>query len=183
MMTSYQGVALLGLVGDSGAGKTTLLAALIPRLNAGGRRIGCIKHTHHAFDIDLPGKDSQVLRMAGARQVLLGSPTRWALMVEIETDDSFMTFLSRLQLTQLDLVLVEGFKLEQIPQIEVHRIECTGKLSTPSTDCVIAIATNQKPVPNALLPVFDLDRPEPIADFIQTHIAALERLQSDGGTA
>ncbi len=172
MKYSHRGVPVLGVVAPSGTGKTTLLGALIPELTAAGLRVGCVKHTHHSFDIDHPGKDSHRLRMAGARQVLLGSSTRWALIVEAPQagDPGLDELLDRLDLTTLDVVLVEGFKLEALPKIEVQRVELGHPLLAATTPSVIALATNRRPPPTLDRPTFDLDHPAALARYIVDHV-------------
>ena len=183
MITHHQGVPVLGFVAASGTGKTTLLRALIPLLHAQGLRVGCIKHTHHhPFEIDHEGKDSYALREAGARQILIGSARRWALIVETEREEDvgLTQMLDRLQLDALDLILVEGFKLEAIPKIEIHRVELGAALLCTSTTSIIALASNQRPPPALAIPVLDLDQPADVVSFMLTHIAALAGLRSAG---
>src|ERR1700761_4933889 len=112
---------VIGLAGWSGAGKTTLLSRVIPCLRGRGLRVSVIKHAHHDFDIDVPGKDSWVHRQAGATEVLVGSARRWALMHELrDTEEPPLTALLA-KLSPVDLVVVEGFKREPLHKIEVHR--------------------------------------------------------------
>jgi len=180
MLLTHDGVPLVGVVAASGTGKTTLLRALIPLLSAAGLRVGCIKHTHHPFDIDQPGKDSYLLRAAGARQMLLGSAGRWALMVETGNPDDapLRELVSKLVLSELDLVLVEGFRLEEIPRIEVHRAELGGALLCHSLPGVIALATNLTEPPTVPVPVLPLDRPAVVAAFVIDHVARVRGLQA-----
>lgn len=175
MKVRHQGVALLGFAAPSGTGKTTLLEAVIPRLTAAGLRVGCVKHTHHPFDVDRPGKDSHRLRSAGASQMLIGSSARWALIVETpdEPEAGLPAMLDRLALDALDLVLVEGFRLEAIPRIALHREE-TGPLPAVD-DTVLALVTNSKPPPDAPVPVLDLDQPGTVAAFIESYLETLPR--------
>ncbi len=128
-LTRYQNTPLLGFAAFSGTGKTTLLEQLIPELNQANIHIAMVKHTHHEkFDIDKPGKDSYRLRKAGADQILVASANRWALMVEHSQayrkqhpEPELFNLLPHLNLKQADLILVEGFKHEQISKIELHR--------------------------------------------------------------
>jgi molybdopterin-guanine dinucleotide biosynthesis protein MobB len=175
MIQAIKGVPLLGVIAASGTGKTTLLRAVIPHLTAAGLRIGCVKHTHHPFEIDRPGKDSFLLRAAGASQMLLGSAGTWALMVDTgtERDAGLLELVHRFDLEQLDLVLVEGFHLEDIPKIEVHRVSLGMELASKAAAQVIAIASNQKPPPTLDVPVLDVDEPAAIADFIRAHMRAV----------
>lgn len=165
------------MIAASGTGKTTLLSRVIPFLTEAGLRVGCIKHTHHPFEIDRPGKDSYQLRAAGASQMLLGSAGRWALMVETgdDVDAPLAELVGRLQLDALDIVLVEGFRLEDIPKIELHRHELSGDFDRPGASHVIAVATNQSPPPALEQPVLDIDDPAAVAAFIRAHA---ERLHS-----
>ncbi|MGE0485828.1 MAG: molybdopterin-guanine dinucleotide biosynthesis protein B [Gammaproteobacteria bacterium] len=169
MLEHVEGVAVIGVIATSGTGKTTLLRAIIPRLTAAGLRIGCIKHTHHPFDIDQPGKDSYLLRAAGAQQMLLGSAGRWALMVDTggEVDAPLTELILRLDLGALDVVLVEGFRREDIPRIEVHRHELGQAPLCRDAGNVIALATNQHPAPEVGVPVLDLDDADAIAAFVR----------------
>lgn len=180
MIFAHRGVPVLGFMAPSGTGKTTLLRALIPRLTAAGLRVGCVKHTHHSFEIDHPGKDSFALRAAGATQVLLGSSQRWALIVEAPDaeEPGLVQLLERLELSALDLVLVEGFRLETLPKIEVHRVELGRPLACTSTASIVALATNQQPLPKVAVPSFDLDRPDALADFIRDHVVRWSGLRS-----
>lgn len=156
----------------SGAGKTTLLTRLIPELMARGLRVSVIKHTHHSFDIDHPGKDSYRLREAGAVQTLLGSNRRWALMTELaETaEQSLEDLLPRLDASLADLIVVEGFRNARIPKIEVFRpVQDCPLLAATDAD-VIAVATDVRL--EMTLPVLDLNDPAGVADFIVDWLAA-----------
>lgn len=162
-------IPLLGFVAFSGTGKTTLLVKLIPLLRAQGIKIGLIKHAHHRFDIDQPGKDSYQLRQAGASPVLIASRQRWALMTETEScqdEPSLYDLIPHLLLQQdkLDLILVEGFKHEHFPKIELHRPILGRPLLFPHDTTIIAIATDT-PLTVAI-PVLDLNQPQQIADFV-----------------
>ncbi|RKZ92961.1 MAG: molybdopterin-guanine dinucleotide biosynthesis protein B [Candidatus Parabeggiatoa sp. nov. 1] len=167
-------IPILGFVAHSGTGKTTLLLKIIPLLKDKGLRIGMIKHTHHKFDIDHPGKDSYRLRHAGAEQMLVASRKRWALMVEMgdEFDEPDLEqVLPHLDQEQLDLILVEGFKHERFPKIEVHRPSLERPLLFPQDDSVIAIACDVPQTAVATdLPVLDMNQPEQIVAFIEQRI-------------
>jgi molybdopterin-guanine dinucleotide biosynthesis protein MobB len=180
MIEAYQGVPLLGFIAASGTGKTTLLGAVIPLLSKAGLRVGCIKHTHHRFDIDRPGKDSYLLRQAGAQQILIGGRDRWALIVEADSGDEppLESMISSMQLATLDLVLVEGFKLASLPKIEIHRAELELRPQCAEEDTIIALATNQKPPPRVSVPVLDLDDPQDVARFILARVERTRTLQS-----
>ena len=163
-----------GLAGWSGSGKTTLLMRLIPALIARGITVSTVKHAHHAFDIDQPGKDSYRHREAGAVEVLVGSANRWALMHELRGDiePGLDELLSRM--SPVDLVLVEGFKRHSHPKLEVHRTTLGKSLLCREDPDIVAIATDG-PV-NAIgpsgmaLPILSLDDPEAIARFIAARL-------------
>jgi molybdopterin-guanine dinucleotide biosynthesis protein B len=160
--------AVLGIAGWSGSGKTTLLARLIPALIDAGHRVSTVKHAHHAFDVDKPGKDSHTHRVAGASEVLVASSRRWALMREIRdgTEPSLDDLLVRL--SPVDLVLVEGFKRDPLPKIEVHRPAVGKPLLQPDDPFVVAVATDA-PLPGVPVPILDLDDVPAIARFVIAH--------------
>lgn len=169
--------ALLGFVAWSGTGKTTLLRKLIPLLKEQGVRVGVIKHAHHKFDIDHPGKDSYELRKAGADQMLISSHTRWALMVEEDQGDypSFARMLSRMDHSTLDLVLVEGFKREAIPKIELHRTVLEKDLIHPTDDSVIAIAADRPLALKQEMPQLDINNETAVLQFVLDYLAEQQR--------
>ncbi len=155
---------VLGFAGYSGSGKTTLLERLIPRLAQRGLAVSVLKHAHHRFDIDQPGKDSHRHREAGAGEVLITSAHRWVLMHELrgEAEPSLTAQLQRL--SPCDLVLVEGYKHEPIAKIEVHRVGAGQPLLQPADAHIVAVASDGAPV--CAVPVLDLNRPDDIARFI-----------------
>ena len=159
---------VLGFAAWSGTGKTTLLERLIPLLRAEGLRIALVKHAHHRFDIDVPGKDSHRLRQAGAGQVLVCSARRRALMVEHEAEREpvLAEELRVLDPALADLVLVEGFRHEALPKIELHRPELGKPLLFPDDPHVIAVATPGAAGIDTALPLLDLDAPHTLRDFI-----------------
>lgn len=163
---------VLGIAAYSGTGKTTLLVKLIPLLAARGIRIGMIKHAHHNFDIDQKGKDSYELRKAGASQMLIGSASRWALIVETDPsyENTLQDLIQYLDHDNLDLVLVEGFKPENIPKIELIRPKLGKPLYYPEDGSVIAVATDAELPVATTLPVLDLNNPEQIAEFIMVYL-------------
>jgi len=171
MISDYP-APVLGFAAFSGTGKTTLLKRLIPLLRQHGLRIALVKHAHHEFDVDKPGKDSYELRKAGAAQVLVASSRRWALMCDndIEQEPRLQDMLGRLETTDVDLVLVEGFKRERFPKIELHREGQEHPLLFLSDDSIIALATDAQVPSAATLPVLDINNPEQIAEFIETRI-------------
>ncbi len=161
-------VPIVGFAAYSGTGKTTLLVNLLPIFVEREIRVGVIKHAHHTFDIDYPGKDSYELRKAGARQMMIGSENRWALMVETNVNESntLNDHIHRMDLNDLDLILVEGFKPEVIPKIELVRPSLGKPLFYPEDKSIIAIATDDDLPVDTSLPVFDLNSPKIIAEFI-----------------
>ncbi len=156
---------VIGLAGWSGSGKTTLLKKLIPVLIARGRSVSTVKHAHHDFDIDKPGKDSHEHRLAGAREVLVSSARRWALMHELrnETEQTLGELVAHL--APVDFVIIEGFKTEPHPKIEVHRSEVGKPLLYPHDPNIFAIASDAPPK-GARLPAVDLDDIEAIANLV-----------------
>jgi len=165
---------IVGFAAISGSGKTTLLLKLIPLLRTRGLRIGLIKRAHHTFDTDKPGKDSYELRKAGASQVLVGSDHRWALVVENEApaEPTLASLLRNLHAEALDLVMVEGFKFDPIPKIEVHRPSLGQPLLAAGDPHIIAVATDDPDFVAVDLPVLDLNCPEQVAEFIHQRFVA-----------
>jgi molybdopterin-guanine dinucleotide biosynthesis adapter protein len=163
-------IPLLGFVAASGTGKTTLLTQLIPLLKNHGLRIGLIKHSHHNFEIDHQGKDSFRLRAAGASPVMLVSKYRRAIITEL-TDLQEPCLNEQLKLfdqSELDLILIEGFKAEVFPKIELHRASLKQALLYPYDHHIIAIATDTPLQTPNYLTQLDLNNPELIANFILT---------------
>jgi molybdopterin-guanine dinucleotide biosynthesis protein B len=161
-------VPLLGFAAFSGTGKTTLLTRLIPLLDGAGLRIGLIKHSHHAFEIDYPGKDSYELRKAGASPVMLSSSHRRAIMTEHREirEPSLDEELRHFDQTVVDFILVEGFKRERFPKIELHRPALGRPLLFPEDDSIIAIAADAPLPVEPAIPRLDLNDPVQIARFI-----------------
>jgi len=158
-------VRLIGLAGWSGSGKTTLLAKLLPTLIARGRSVSTLKHAHHQFDVDQPGKDSHTHRLAGAREVLVSSARRWALMHELRDEAEPTLRELVVHLSPVDLVIVEGFKAENHHKLEVHRSAIGKPLLYPNDPNIVAIASDSRPT-NAPLPWADLNDIEAIANLI-----------------
>lgn len=166
---SVDDLPVFGFIGSSGMGKTTLLRRLVSALHLEGWRIGYLKHAHHTFDLDVPGKDSYEIRAAGAAQTLLASRERWALQVENPCkgpDPDLRAMLSRFEPESLDLVLVEGFKQARYPKIEVYRAAMGQAPLYPGDPDVIAVATDD-PLPVDGHPTkLSLVDEEAIASFI-----------------
>jgi molybdopterin-guanine dinucleotide biosynthesis protein B len=159
---------IVGLAGWSGSGKTTLLVRVIPVLVGRGLRVSTIKHAHHRFDIDHPGKDSHRHRSAGASEVLICSGERWALMHELRgtappTLDELLGKLSA-----VDLVIVEGYKRDRHPKLEIHRPSVGKPLLYPEDPDIFAVACDV-PLAPSRLPVVDLADAEAIADILLHH--------------
>jgi molybdopterin-guanine dinucleotide biosynthesis protein B len=156
---------IFGFAGWSGSGKTTLVTKLIPELVGRGVRVSTMKHAHHAFDIDQPGKDSYEHRAAGATEVMVGSASRWALIHEIRDDDEPSIDELAGRMAPVDLLLVEGFKAYPHDKMEVYRAEVGKPLLCLTEEHIVAVASDA-PVPEASVPVLDLNDVAAIADFI-----------------
>ena len=156
---------VFGLVGWSGSGKTTLMTGLLPELNARGLRVSTMKHTHHRFDIDRPGKDSFEHRLAGATEVLVTSSKRWALIHELRDEPEADVDALIARMTPVDLLLIEGFKSHRHPKLEVYRPILGKGLLCRQDPGVIAVASD-RPLPDIMVPWFRLDDIRGIADFI-----------------
>lgn len=159
------GARVLGIVGWSGSGKTTLLIQLIPVLVGRGLKVATLKHAHHEFDVDLPGKDSYEHRRAGAREVIVFSDRRWVQMHEIG-DEPPVTLAQLLRrLSPCDLVLVEGFKRDDHPKLEVFRAAVGKPPLYPDDPRILAVAAKGE-LTGAQVPILDLDDVEAIADLV-----------------
>ena len=169
-------IPILGFAAFSGTGKTTLLIQLIPLLKDKGLRVALIKHSHHNFEIDKPGKDSYRLREAGATPVMLVSSHRRAIITEFDSpiEPKLDDQLKEINQSELDLILVEGFKSESFPKIELHRPSLGKPLIYPNDSNIIAIATDcSSIIANSPKPL-DINNPRLIADFILTTFLAKE---------
>lgn len=159
---------VFGFAGYSGSGKTTLIEQLIPRFVMRGMRVSLIKHAHHLFDIDKPGKDSYRHREAGASEVLITSDQRWVLMHELRDEDEPALHEQLGRFAPCDLVLVEGYKRASIPKIEVYRPSTGSEPLHPADRNIVAVASDASiDVP---LPLLDLNDPDAIAEFIIDHL-------------
>ena len=161
---------VFGFAGWSGSGKTTLIEQLIPRLVAGGRTVSLVKHAHHAFDIDHPGKDSHRHRQAGCTEVLISSGVRWALLHELRGDAQMSLAEALARLSPCDLALVEGYKTAAIPKLEIWREGSRKPILHVQDPHVVAIATD---VPERFargpIPAFTLTALDQIATFVDAH--------------
>lgn len=168
MELSAYPVPVLGFAAFSGSGKTTLLESLIPLLKAQGLRIALVKHSHHDFEMDQPGKDSYRLRKAGASQLILASQyrTAWIREGDGQTEPDLFDLLPRLDTDGLDLVLVEGFRHQPFPKIEIHRPELGKPLLSAKDQNILAIACDAAPTEPSVLPLLPLNQPEIVAEFV-----------------
>jgi len=156
---------IIGLAGWSGSGKTTLITKVIPRLTARGLRVSTVKHAHHGFDLDKPGKDSFMHRAAGASEVLISSGKRFALLHELRDEPEWDLPDLLAKLAPVDLVLVEGFKRDAFPKLEVHRAANGKPLLHPEDPHIVAVASDG-PLPQARVPVIDLNDTDGVADLL-----------------
>lgn len=159
---------LFGLAGWSGSGKTTLTAKLLPELIARGITVSTMKHAHHNFDIDQPGKDSYVHRMAGASEVLVASANRWALMHEHRGAPEPTASQLIAHMTPVDLLLIEGFKREPHDKLEIYRAANGKPLLYPDDRHIVAVASDV-PLPECKLPQLLIDDVPAISEFIVRH--------------
>jgi molybdopterin-guanine dinucleotide biosynthesis protein B len=159
---------IFGFAGYSGSGKTTLIEKLIPLFTGRGLKVSLIKHAHHTFDVDQPGKDSFRHRHAGCSEVLVTSSRRWVLMHELRGAPEPPLAEHVKRISSCDLLLVEGFKRERIPKLEVYRAEVGEPLLHPHDSDIVAIASDRRL--DAALPQFDLNDHAAIADFMLSHV-------------
>ena len=171
---------IIGLAGWSGSGKTTLLAKVIPRNVARGLKVSTLKHAHHGFDVDQPGKDSHTHRMAGASEVLVSSANRWALVHELRGQAEPVLGALLTKLSPVDLVLIEGYKAETHPKLEVYRAAVGKPLLHPDDPAIVAVASDE-PLPAARVPVVDLDDVERIVDILIRHAAPIQAVLVHAG--
>jgi molybdopterin-guanine dinucleotide biosynthesis protein B len=168
---------IIGLAGWSGSGKTTLITKVIPRLIARGLKVSTLKHAHHGFDLDQPGKDSFFHRAAGATEVVISSSKRWAILHELREEPEW--YLGSLvgKMSPVDLVLVEGYKRDAFPKLEIYRAANGKPLIHPEDPHIIAVASDTA-LPAATVPVIDLNDVEAIADFLIKHAVAIDAAEA-----
>ena len=159
---------IIGLAGWSGSGKTTLIKKLIPRLIARGISVSTLKHAHHGFDLDQPGKDSFFHRAAGATEVIISSAKRWAILHELREEPEWDLGNLVAKMSPVDLVLVEGFKRDAFPKLEIHRAANGKPLIHPEDPHIVGIASDIV-LPQVKIPVVDLNAIEAIADLLLGH--------------
>ncbi len=166
-MLTNAAIPIIGFVAFSGTGKTTLLTQIVGELKARGLRVGVVKHAHHTFEMDTPGKDSYRLREAGATQMMVASRRRWALLADDPHPEADLNeLLVHLDQNQLDLILVEGFKYEAFPKIELRRESLGKALLFPDDEDVIAVASDQPEQVRTDLPLLDLNNLRSITEFV-----------------
>jgi len=166
---------VIGLAGWSGSGKTTLVTKVIPVLVKRGLKIATVKHAHHEFDTDQPGKDSWLHRRAGAAEVAIVSSRRWAIVHELQGEPEPSLDDVLIKLSPVDLVIVEGFKRHPHPKLEVYRAAVGKPLLHPDDDCIVAVATDAA-LPQAQVPVVMLDDVETIANVLQAEALPREQI-------
>jgi molybdopterin-guanine dinucleotide biosynthesis protein B len=159
---------IIGLAGWSGSGKTTLVTKVIPRLLARGLKVSTLKHAHHGFELDQPGKDSFMHRAAGATEVIVSSAKRFAILHELRSEPEWDLADLVGKMSPVDLVLVEGYKRDAFPKIEIHRAANGKPLIHPEDPRIVAIASDVA-LPAAKVPVVDLNDVEAIADLLVKH--------------
>jgi molybdopterin-guanine dinucleotide biosynthesis adapter protein len=165
---------LFGFAGWSGSGKTTVIEQVIPHLRGHGLSVSLIKHAHHTFDVDQPGKDSWRHRQAGCSEVLITSSVRWALMHELRDEPELALPEALRRLSPCDLVLVEGYKTAAIPKLEIHRPAIGKPLLFPDDPLIIGLATDAPgQFSDARLPVLDLSNVRSISEFVIAHCTEL----------
>jgi molybdopterin-guanine dinucleotide biosynthesis protein MobB len=170
---------IIGLAGWSGSGKTTLITKLIPRLIARGVTASTVKHAHHGFDLDQPGKDSFFHRAAGATEVIISSAKRFAILHELREEAEWDLPDLLAKMSPVDLVLVEGYKRDAFPKLEIHRAANGKPLIHPEDSHIIAIASDIA-LPAAKVPVIDLDDVEAIADTLLRHAVPVTQAEMMG---
>ena len=166
---------MIGLAGWSGSGKTTLITKVLPVLIKRGLKISTLKHAHHGFDLDQPGKDSFMHRAAGASEVIISSAKRWAVLHELHEEPEWDMPALLKKIAPVDLVLVEGYKRESFPKIEIYRV-ANGKPLLHGEDKFIVAIASDTPLPDVRLPVIDLNDIEVVADALLNHAVPLDKV-------
>lgn len=166
---------IIGLAGWSGSGKTTLIKKLIPSLIARGSSVSTLKHAHHGFDLDQPGKDSFFHRAAGATEVIISSARRWAILHELREEPESDLLALVAKMSPVDLVLVEGFKRDAFPKLEIHRVANGKPLIHPDDPHIVGIAADTA-LPQAKVPVIDLNNVEAIADLLLKYAVPVDTI-------
>ena len=173
---------IIGLAGWSGSGKTTLIKKALPCLIARGLKVSTLKHAHHGFDLDQPGKDSFFHRAAGATEVVVSSAKRFAILHELRDEAEWDLPALVARMSPVDLVLVEGYKRDPFPKLEIHRAASGKPLIHPDDPHVVAIAADI-PLPDAKVPVVDLDDIEAIADILIRHAVPVGEIRQLVGSS
>ena len=174
-MTNF--MRIIGLAGWSGSGKTTLITKLIPALRARGLRVSTLKHAHHGFDLDKPGKDSFMHRESGATEVIISSARRWAVLHELRDEPEWNMVDLVAKMSPVDLVLVEGFKRDAFPKLEIHRAANGKPLLYPEDPHIVAVACDT-PLPGVKIPAADLNDIEAIADLLLEQAVPVGEMKS-----
>ena len=174
-MTNF--MRIIGLAGWSGSGKTTLITKLIPALRARGLRVSTLKHAHHGFDLDKPGKDSFMHRESGATEVIISSARRWAVLHELRDEPEWNMVDLVAKMSPVDLVLVEGFKRDAFPKLEIHRAANGKPLLYPDDPHIVAVACDTT-LPGVKIPVADLNDIEAIADLLLEQAVPVGEMKS-----
>ena len=168
---------MIGLAGWSGSGKTTLITKVLPVLIKRGLKISTLKHAHHGFDLDQPGKDSFMHRAAGASEVIISSAKRWAVLHELREEPEWDMPALLKKIAPVDLVLVEGYKRESFPKIEIYRV-ANGKPLLHGEDKFIVAVASDTQLPDVTLPVIDLNDIDAVADALLKHAVPLEKVRA-----
>ncbi|HXF88459.1 MAG TPA: molybdopterin-guanine dinucleotide biosynthesis protein B [Xanthobacteraceae bacterium] len=166
---------IIGFAGWSGSGKTTLITKVIPQLTARGLKVSTLKHAHHGFDLDQPGKDSFFHRAAGATEVIISSAKRFAILHELREEPEWDLPALLGKISPVDMVLIEGFKRDPFPKLEVHRTANGKPLLYPDDPHIIAIASDRQ-LPQATVPVVDLNDTEAIVELMLKRAAPISVL-------
>ena len=169
---------IIGLAGWSGSGKTTLIKKVIPRLIARGISVSTLKHAHHGFDLDQPGKDSFFHRAAGATEVIISSARRWAVLHELREEPEWDMPALLAKMSPVDLVLVEGFKRDKFPKLEIHRVANGKPPLQPEDPHIVAVACDT-PLPQAKVPVIDLNDVDAVVDLLLARAVPIATVKAD----